>query len=268
MDGPVVKTAQAALEKGDVTPVLKWVKPEHEAEIRDAFQKTLAVRGLGKDARDLADKYFFETLVRLHREGEGAPYTGLKPAGAVEPVMAASDKALEAGSVDELTQGDLAACRRGDSASVRRDHGEEATCRRERRGGPGVRRGLRRIHALCRAAAHRCRRPSRTCGSSREIRRAKRTSALRASAQAFTLPCCWKCLRFRATVVWYAVVNGLYGLLDRSKRGYENDCRSRTTQNRPSEDQSFQHDAACQRLDRNLSDLRSRDGRRQRMARS
>jgi hypothetical protein len=59
---------------------------------------------LGPEARSLADKYFFETLVRLHREGEGAPYTGLKPAGAVEPVVAASDKALEAGSVDELTQ--------------------------------------------------------------------------------------------------------------------------------------------------------------------
>ncbi len=104
MDGPVVKTAQAALEKGDVTPVLKWVKPEYEAQIREAFKKTLAVRGLGKDARDLADMYFFETLVRLHREGEGAPYTGLKPGGAVEPIMVACDKALETGSVDELSQ--------------------------------------------------------------------------------------------------------------------------------------------------------------------
>jgi len=104
MDGPVVKTAQAALNKGDVTPVLKWVKPEHETEIRAAFKKTLAVRGLSPEARDLADRYFFETLVRLHRAGEGAPYTGLKPAGQVEPVIAASDKALETGSVEELTQ--------------------------------------------------------------------------------------------------------------------------------------------------------------------
>ena len=45
MDGPVVKTAQAALSKGDVTPVLKWVKPEQEADVREAFKKTLAVRG-------------------------------------------------------------------------------------------------------------------------------------------------------------------------------------------------------------------------------
>jgi hypothetical protein len=104
MDGPVVKAAQMALQKGDVAAVLKWVKPEHESGIRDAFKKTLAVRGLSEGARDLADEYFFETLVRLHREGEGAPYTGLKPAGSVEPVIAASDKALEAGSVDELSQ--------------------------------------------------------------------------------------------------------------------------------------------------------------------
>ncbi|MGE5294635.1 MAG: DUF6448 family protein [Solirubrobacterales bacterium] len=104
MEGPVVKTAQAALEKGDVTPVLKWVKPQYEAAIREAFRKTLAVRGMGKDARDLADMYFFETLVRLHREGEGAPYTGLKPGKAAEPIVVASDKALDAGSVDGLSQ--------------------------------------------------------------------------------------------------------------------------------------------------------------------
>ena len=104
MDGPVVKTAQAALQKGDVTPILKWVKAEYEAEIREAFNKTLAVRTLSPEARDLADKYFFETLVRLHREGEGAPYTGLKSAGTVEPIIAASDKALETGSIESLTR--------------------------------------------------------------------------------------------------------------------------------------------------------------------
>lgn len=104
MDGPVVKTAQAALQKSDVTPVLKWVKSQDEAEIRESFKRTLAVRGLSPEARDLADRYFFETLVRLHRAGEGAPYTGLKPAGQVEPIVAASDKAIETGSVEGLTR--------------------------------------------------------------------------------------------------------------------------------------------------------------------
>ncbi len=102
LDGPVVKEAQLALEKGDVTGLLKWVRKEREQEIRDAFARSLAVRVKGKEARELADKFFFETLVRVHRAGEGAPFTGLKPAGTVEAAIAAADKALQAGSVDEL----------------------------------------------------------------------------------------------------------------------------------------------------------------------
>jgi hypothetical protein len=103
LDGPVIKEAHLALEKGDVTPLLKWVTKEHENDIRNAFSQTLAVRTKGKDARELADRFFFETLVRVHRGGEGAPYTGLKPAGTIAPAVAAADKALLAGSVDELS---------------------------------------------------------------------------------------------------------------------------------------------------------------------
>jgi hypothetical protein len=103
LDGPVVKDARAALAAGDATPILKWMKAEKEAEVRDAFQHALAVRALGPEARTLADRFFFETLVRIHREGEGAPYTGLKPAGTeVDPAIAASDKALETGAIDPL----------------------------------------------------------------------------------------------------------------------------------------------------------------------
>jgi hypothetical protein len=99
LDGPVVLDAKAALDGGDVTPVLKWVRAADEGEIRAAFDQALQVRKLGPPARDLADRYFFETLVRVHRAGEGAPYTGLKPAGGeVEPAVAAADKALQTGS--------------------------------------------------------------------------------------------------------------------------------------------------------------------------
>lgn len=104
LDGPVVITAKQALEKGDITQILKWVKKEDEKEIRAQFDKTLAVRKQGKEAKELADMYFFESLVRIHRAGEGAPYTGLKAAGAVEPSVAAADKALESGSVDSLVK--------------------------------------------------------------------------------------------------------------------------------------------------------------------
>jgi hypothetical protein len=105
LDGPVVTAARAALDKDDVTPALKWVKKDHEAEIHEAFHKTLAVRAKGREAKDLADTYFFETLVRIHRAGEGAPYTGLKPAGTqAGPAVQEADKALETGSVDRLVK--------------------------------------------------------------------------------------------------------------------------------------------------------------------
>lgn len=103
MDGPVVADAKLALERSDVTPVLKWVLSEHEQEIRDLFAKTLLVRTKGPQARELADMYFFETVVRLHRAGEGAPYTGLKPAGAdVDPAVAAADAALASESAEQI----------------------------------------------------------------------------------------------------------------------------------------------------------------------
>ena len=102
LDGPVVLDAKAALQKGDVTPVLKWVRAEDEKEIRREFANTLKVRGLGDDARDLADHHFFESLVRIHRASEGVAYTGLKPAGMVDPGIAAADKALDKGSGDQL----------------------------------------------------------------------------------------------------------------------------------------------------------------------
>lgn len=103
LDGPVVKDARVALDSKDVTPVLKWIAPDNEGEIREAFQHALTVRALGPEARALADLFFFETVVRVHREGEGEPYAGLKPAGTeVDPGILASDEALATGSVDRL----------------------------------------------------------------------------------------------------------------------------------------------------------------------
>ena len=99
LDGPVVGAARKALDSGNVNLVLVWVQKKDEAEIRNAFQKTRSVRKAGGDAKELADMYFFETLVRIHRAGEGAGYTGLKPAGSVEPPVAAADKAIASGKL-------------------------------------------------------------------------------------------------------------------------------------------------------------------------
>ena len=103
MDGPVVMAARKALETGNANLVLIWVQKADEPEIRAAFQKTLAVRKLNPQARELADMHFFETLVRVHRAGEGAPFTGLKPAGRdLGPAIPAGDKAIATGSTDAL----------------------------------------------------------------------------------------------------------------------------------------------------------------------
>ena len=105
MDGPVVKAAQKALASGDVNLVLIWVQTADEQEIRQAFERTLTVRKLGAEAQELADMYFFETLVRIHRAGEGAPYTGLEPAGRdLGPAIPLADHALSTGEVDTLVK--------------------------------------------------------------------------------------------------------------------------------------------------------------------
>lgn len=103
LDGPVVNAARSALQQGDVALVLGWVRAGDEAEIREAFDRTLQVRRSGGPAADLADRWFFETLVRVHRAGEGAPYTGLKPAGTdVSAGIEAAEDALHAGTVEGL----------------------------------------------------------------------------------------------------------------------------------------------------------------------
>jgi hypothetical protein len=104
LDGPVVGAARQALETNNVNLVLVWVQKQDEADIRNHFQKTVAVRKAGGQAKELADMYFFETLVRIHRAGEGAGYTGLKPAGKVAAPIAAADKSLETGKLQDVAQ--------------------------------------------------------------------------------------------------------------------------------------------------------------------
>ena len=103
MDGPVVGAARRALAAEDVTLVLPFVPEVGEREVREAFDRVLEARVEGDAARDVADLYFFETVVRVHRAGEGAPFTGLKPAGLdVGPVIPVAEAAIESGSADGL----------------------------------------------------------------------------------------------------------------------------------------------------------------------
>lgn len=104
MDGPVVVAARSALEKDNVNLILPWVHEAEVNELRDAFARARNVRVSGNiEARELAESWFFETAVRLHRSGEMAPYTGLKPAGLDEgPVLPLAKEALKTGDARQL----------------------------------------------------------------------------------------------------------------------------------------------------------------------
>lgn len=103
IDGPVVKAAVSALETGNVNYVLMWIQENDEQVIKDMFQKVLKVRQLSNEAKELADNYFFETVVRVHRMGEGVAYTGIKPAGSeVDKGILAADAAIENNSIEYI----------------------------------------------------------------------------------------------------------------------------------------------------------------------
>jgi hypothetical protein len=101
-DGPVIKDAQKALETNNVNLVLKWVTEEQEKEIILLFNKTYSLKTADPDTYKLVEKHFFETLVRLHRETEGAPYTGLKPAGTTKQIIQMTDEVIKVGNVDNF----------------------------------------------------------------------------------------------------------------------------------------------------------------------
>lgn len=104
IDGPLIADARKALSQNNVNYVLKWVSVANEAEIRDAFNLVMKVKGLGPEAKELSEKYFFDTLVRIHRSGEGVPFTGVKPSGTpIDEKVLAADKSIEIGNLSLLT---------------------------------------------------------------------------------------------------------------------------------------------------------------------
>lgn len=103
LDGPVASAAQKALDTGNVHLALPYAPASAEAELKEVFNKALKVRSMSADAKALADRSFIETTVRLHRQGEGAAYTGVKPAGTdYGPAIPAAEEALETGDVSKV----------------------------------------------------------------------------------------------------------------------------------------------------------------------
>lgn len=103
MDGPLIADARKAIEQNNVNYALKWVPSANEKEIKDVFDLMMKVRGFSPEAKELAEKYFFETLVRIHRAGEGVPFTGVKPSGTpIDEKVLAADKSIEVGNLSPL----------------------------------------------------------------------------------------------------------------------------------------------------------------------
>jgi RNA recognition motif-containing protein len=105
MDGPLIADARKAIEQNNVNYTLKWVPSVNESEIRDAFKQIMIVRGLSPEAKELAEKYFFDTLVRIHRAAEGVPFTGVKPSGTpIDEKVLAADKSIEVGNLSPMNK--------------------------------------------------------------------------------------------------------------------------------------------------------------------
>lgn len=103
VDGPVAQAVAKALDNGNVYLVLPYAPASAEAELRDSFAQARTVRALGGEARTLADRSFLETAIRLHRAGEGAEYTGVKPAGIdYGPMIPAAERSVESGDLQSV----------------------------------------------------------------------------------------------------------------------------------------------------------------------
>lgn len=102
VNGPVVTAAQSALDAKNVKLILPYVQPAQEQELTAVFDQTINIRQRGAEVRKVADHYFFETAVRLHRVGEGASYTGLKDEEVTDPALLAAEKSLQQGNPDEV----------------------------------------------------------------------------------------------------------------------------------------------------------------------
>lgn len=101
-DGPVIQDALKALDQGEVSFVMKWIGDQHEEEIASLFDKTVALKNQDEKIYQIVEKHFLETLVRYHRETEGASFTGLKPAGSTTPIVQMADQSIEKLEVETL----------------------------------------------------------------------------------------------------------------------------------------------------------------------
>jgi hypothetical protein len=103
-DGSVIKDALKSLDQNNVQLVLKWIEPQQEKEIVSLFNKTYYLKNGDQEVYSIVEKHFLETLVRLHRETEGEPYTGLKPAGSMTLLIEMADNSIAKNDVEKVIE--------------------------------------------------------------------------------------------------------------------------------------------------------------------
>jgi hypothetical protein len=105
LEESLVRDARKALDQRQVALAFKWVKKDRESEIRTAFDRAVKERETNPATQETTDNIFFQTLGRVHCEGENFPFLGKNPAGPdVHPIRQAIDRALSEDEVDDLTQ--------------------------------------------------------------------------------------------------------------------------------------------------------------------
>ena len=102
VNGPVAKAARKALKNKNFETVQIWVSEEQEKELLQSYNRALDVYQQDGKAGKLAERYFIENAVRLHRVAEGMPYTGVKPAQSLPEDLKLAEKALESGNADKV----------------------------------------------------------------------------------------------------------------------------------------------------------------------
>lgn len=103
VNGPVATDAREALETGDISHALIWVTDQQAEELKSTFEQSLTVYNKGNESQKLAERYFMSETVRLHREAEGMPFTGLKPAQPSSEDIQIAEQALASGELAPVT---------------------------------------------------------------------------------------------------------------------------------------------------------------------
>lgn len=103
-NGPVAEDARKALKTDDFSKVAIWVGEDQNAELKKLFKDALKVYKMGGEAKELAENYFIESSIRLHRAAEGMPYTGVKPAQPLPEDIKLAEKTLKTGNIKPLVE--------------------------------------------------------------------------------------------------------------------------------------------------------------------